>query len=316
MPRSGLGYAGMTPDQRGVLLDWLAEPARPIAVSYQDLYVAQLEVRLFEQTSSTARTVHGWLCQLQTADGWHASEALTRRFSWDFVSCTTGQDWPVGWPMRPSARALRRGSRLAGELETPLEPAQLGKLMVSWELAESTGGELLRSRLDSLHAALGVEPLAYVRSQWPAGDRSATSLALRAPGFAYCGAPTYSTSLAGAAVADVLRVAGSPVTPSVAESSGLRTVRVPAGRLFGTGFQQSRSEYFDYVLDVAQRLDGFSQLMDEDRHIIYRLTFQKDRMRNFWRIWDYVQNWNHTCVYLDGEEIEKWKIWPYSTYLR
>ncbi len=81
-------------------------------------------------------------------------------------------------------------------------------------------------------------------------------------------------------------------------------------------FSQSRSEYFDYVLQLAQRQSEFAQLMDEDRRLVYRVRFRKDKLRSFWRIWEYVQNWSSTKVYVNGEEIEHWKIWPYSQYLR
>jgi len=81
-------------------------------------------------------------------------------------------------------------------------------------------------------------------------------------------------------------------------------------------FGASRSEYFDYVLQLAQRLDGYRQIMDEDRRLIYRVRFHKAKLRKFWRIWEYVQNWSSTRIYVDGEEIERWKVWPFSQYLR
>lgn len=81
-------------------------------------------------------------------------------------------------------------------------------------------------------------------------------------------------------------------------------------------FGSNRSEYFDYVLAQAQKLPGYSQLMDEDRRIVYRIIFRKSEMRRFWRIWDYVNGWTSTRVYLNGVELEKWKVWPYSQYLR
>ena len=81
-------------------------------------------------------------------------------------------------------------------------------------------------------------------------------------------------------------------------------------------FGQSRSDFFDYALELAQREEGFTQLLDEHRRIVYRVTFDKRRLRNFWRLWDYVQNWQHTRIYADGEELEKWKVWPYSQYMR
>ena len=71
-----------------------------------------------------------------------------------------------------------------------------------------------------------------------------------------------------------------------------------------------------YALELAKREEGFTQLLDEHRRIVYRVTFDKRRLRNFWRLWDYVQNWQHTRVYADGEELEKWKVWPYSQHMR
>ena len=81
-------------------------------------------------------------------------------------------------------------------------------------------------------------------------------------------------------------------------------------------FGESRSEYFDYVLHLARSLDSYSQLMDEDRRLIYRIRFRKSKLRKFWRIWEYVQNWSSTRIYVDGDEIERWKVWPYSQFLR
>jgi hypothetical protein len=81
-------------------------------------------------------------------------------------------------------------------------------------------------------------------------------------------------------------------------------------------FGQSRSEYFDFALTLAQRIDSFSQLVDEDRKVVYRVMFQKDKLRDFWRLWNYVEKWSSTRVYVRGEEIEKWKVWRYSQFLR
>ena len=45
---AGTGYAGMTPQQRTAYLAWLQDPSRPAPPGFQDLYLATLEVRLFE----------------------------------------------------------------------------------------------------------------------------------------------------------------------------------------------------------------------------------------------------------------------------
>ena len=80
-------------------------------------------------------------------------------------------------------------------------------------------------------------------------------------------------------------------------------------------FGHSRSENFDYLLGLCRRLPGFSQIMDQDRRLVYRVAFRRGEMRRFWRIWDYVQGWSSTRVYVNGEELEKWKVWPYSQYM-
>ena len=81
-------------------------------------------------------------------------------------------------------------------------------------------------------------------------------------------------------------------------------------------FGESRSNFNDHAIELCRRLPEYTQLMDEDRRLIHRVSFRKADMRRFWRIWDYVQNWSSTHVYLNGDELDKWKVWPYSQYLR
>jgi hypothetical protein len=81
-------------------------------------------------------------------------------------------------------------------------------------------------------------------------------------------------------------------------------------------FRQSRSEYFPFALRLAQKRAGFTQLLDEDRHLVYRVTFRKNEMNSFWQLWNYVQSWNATRVFCKGEELQKWQVYPYSQYLR
>ncbi|MBW7885050.1 MAG: hypothetical protein H3C34_20925, partial [Caldilineaceae bacterium] len=81
-------------------------------------------------------------------------------------------------------------------------------------------------------------------------------------------------------------------------------------------FRQSRSEYFPFALRQAQKQRGFAQLLDEDRHIVYRVPFRRNDMRRFWQLWQYVQSWSSTRVYCQGRELERWQIYPYSQYLR
>ncbi|MCB0116578.1 MAG: hypothetical protein KDD84_20915 [Caldilineaceae bacterium] len=81
-------------------------------------------------------------------------------------------------------------------------------------------------------------------------------------------------------------------------------------------FGESRSQFYDHVVFVAQKQPNYVMLMDEGRQIVHRLLYQKRNIRQFWRIWDYVQKWSNVRVYVNGQEVEKWKIWPYSPHMR
>jgi hypothetical protein len=81
-------------------------------------------------------------------------------------------------------------------------------------------------------------------------------------------------------------------------------------------FGASRSDVFAYVLRQAQKQPGFQQLMDENRHIVYRVPFRRSEMRRFWHLWDYIQGWASTRAYCEGRQLDKWQIYPYSQYLR
>ena len=81
-------------------------------------------------------------------------------------------------------------------------------------------------------------------------------------------------------------------------------------------FGHSRSEFFEFALELAQRVESYTQIADENRKLIHRVIFKKRELRQFWRLWDYVQSWSSTQVFLNGEELQKWKIYPYSPYLK
>jgi len=81
-------------------------------------------------------------------------------------------------------------------------------------------------------------------------------------------------------------------------------------------FSESRSQYAPYALDLARKQGGYTTLLDEDRTIVHRITFRKSEIRRFWRLWEYVQGWNSARVYLNGEELQKWQVWPWSQLFR
>jgi hypothetical protein len=81
-------------------------------------------------------------------------------------------------------------------------------------------------------------------------------------------------------------------------------------------FRESRSEYFVWALRQARKQSGFQQLMDEDRHIVYRAPFRRSETRKFWDLWNCVQGWNNSHVYCQGRELEKWQVYEGSSHLR
>src|SRR5262245_20840499 len=50
---AGIGYAGLTPLQRGRFLQWAAEPTSAAPPAFQQLYLAHLEVGLLEGRAKT-----------------------------------------------------------------------------------------------------------------------------------------------------------------------------------------------------------------------------------------------------------------------
>ncbi|MGL4651540.1 MAG: hypothetical protein ACRC1H_19190, partial [Caldilineaceae bacterium] len=81
-------------------------------------------------------------------------------------------------------------------------------------------------------------------------------------------------------------------------------------------FGHSRSEFYDFAVEIAQRQSSYVALLDENRRLVHRVVLGRTQMRTFWRLWDYVQNWADTRVYVNGVLLEKWKIWPWSHYLQ
>ncbi|MCC6458147.1 MAG: hypothetical protein IT328_24555 [Caldilineaceae bacterium] len=329
-PLPGTGYAGLTPTQRHAFLSWCHKPEAPAPLAYQQLYLANMEARLLEAEFRTP--VMAQLAQLAAESAWANNIAFHRIY---LLACWLQQDgvglseW-IGAHSLP-ADLLGTALGLQAMLGAPLTAAELGVALATWKLGERLPADLLKLRLDSLNSILGQPPLAYGLTML---DSSATNprlwrtahrgLRLLIP------QPDLRQALE-APLRDLLAVAdldeeesapisnlaaldtNQPATP--AEENAQPSLEELGWRLI-LEFGSNRSEYFDYVLIQAQKLPGYSQLMDEDRRIVYRIIFRKSEMRRFWRIWDYVHGWSATRVYLNGEELEKWKVWPYSQYLR
>ena len=323
---AGTGYAGMTPQQRATYLAWLHDPSRPAPPGYQDLYLATLEVRLFEG-GTIGDDAFLSLRAMQLEPAWRHSRTLERSILLGFWLRQDGPQltkWLLGSPV--AADLFATGLGLQALLGEPLTTDELAKIGELWDQpALHAPQPLLKLRLSSLAASLGTEPLIHVLGvlgetarqprPWRCAHRD-LRIALPQPALR----STLEPLLAEMAS---IRVAETSATIENSLDADVRpaTIAAAAGGFTEDDslileFGQSRSEYFDFVLQLAQRQPGFTQLMDEDRRLVYRIRFHKDRLRNFWRIWEYVQKWSSTKVYVNGQEIEQWKIWPYSQYLR
>jgi hypothetical protein len=327
-PPLGIGYAGLSPDQRHAFLRWAAHPATPASAAYQQLYIANLEPRLLENGSQRKLT-WGHLHQLHDAEGWRGNPWLIRALllgAWlegngNLLAAV------LAVPGVP-ADLLNVGLGLQALCDTPMTEAELGATLRAWQIGPPLMAELLKLRLDSLSATLSMPPLAFVRAAldeaalvprpWRTAHRG-LRLALPMPDVRVHLEPILRDLNTVTDVAPLNpnpdQLADAPEADPDDEENGTPELESLGWRLI-LEFSSNRSEYFDYTLIQCQKLPGYSQLMDEDRRMIYRVVFRKSEMRRFWRIWEYVQSWTSTRIYLNGTELEKWKIWPYSQYLR
>jgi hypothetical protein len=203
-------------------------------------------------------------------------------------------------------------------LGVPMQPATLAAALAAWQIGtDQTLPELLKLRLASLTTVLDSDPLAAALSRLDAADaaprpwRAANRLirvALPQPDLR----PSLEPLLR-----DLPDTSGDelPIAPPDEDDDESEPEPDNGWQLI-LEFGQSTSDYFEMALRHAQKQPGYSQLMDENRQMVYRVTFRKRDMRRFWRLWEFVQGWAATRVYLNGDELEKWKVWPYSQYLR
>jgi hypothetical protein len=328
-PQPGTSYAGLTPTQRHAFLAWSVRPELTAPLAFQQLYLANLEARLFE--NDFRQRALDKLAELGAEPAWSRNVALHRAI---LLACWIQQDgnrlaeWIAMRPLPAELLGIALGQQAM--IGHALTPQELGTTLTTWQLGGRLANELLTLRLDSLTAILGHPPLAYALTQL---DDSATQprpwrsthrglhLLIPQPDVRHILEPSLRDLLA---VADVDEQTPAPIgnlasldttlPDEVAEQAEQPSMEELGWRLI-LEFGSNRSEYFDYVLIQAQKLAGYSQIMDEDRRMIYRIIFRKSEMRRFWRIWDYVHGWTSTRVYVNGVELEKWKVWPQSHYL-
>lgn len=325
-PPPGVGYAGLTPAQRDAFLTWLAAPQHPAPLAFQQIYLAWLETSLLESLgrghADGLQRTQRELARLRAWPQWatndqHGRTLLFATFLLDDAAAM--DDWLAD---RPSFAHLGIGLGLLARRGVALSARALRTL-----LAQAGAGEVSEPiavlRLQSLHDTLSAEPLAWALAQagesliqpWRCAHRD-LRLALQQPDLW----PLLRPHVVELARVSLEEPVPMPVeeaelahAPEATEGKGKRDSS--AWRLV-LEFGHSRSEYFDFALRHAQRMQGFVALLDENRHIVYRVTFRRSEMRRFWTLWDYVQGWSGTRVYVGGVEIDKWKVWPYSQYLQ
>ena len=342
-PAPGLAYSGFSPEQRAVYHAWIENPAVLAPPAFQQLLLANAEVRLFEGDAKASITFTA-LRSLAAAPAWQGNPGLARALLLGFWLRADGpglaemlvelQPPPALWPVALGCQAL---------LGRPLRPEQLPGLAAAWNMpVPPTSPAVLRLRLDSLQTALGAEPLAHAITSL--GDAARTPLPWRCqhrdlrlafpqpnvrgalqpllndlltlldetqdtPGLQSAGAEETTDEFPAAVPPPAKATRGSKKEPPppVSELEKAHII---------VEFGASRSDVFGYVLRQAQKQPGFQQIMDENRHIVYRVPFRRSEMRRFWHLWDYVQGWATTRVYCDGRQLDKWQIYPYSQYLR
>jgi hypothetical protein len=316
--QGGLSYAGLTPQQRNGFLKWSEDPTTPAPLAFQQLYLAHLEVNLLEggQRATASRQA---LLALAETRAWQGHEGLTRT-AW--LACWLAQDGEglANWPDLAALPPAQIGKFLGNQalLGTPLQPRQWASLIDVWQLGQERSLNELTILLRSLTTNLGGDPLAVALSQlseqaqqpqpWRTFHRD-LRLAWCQPDLRSTLTPLLSEALQAEVSSEVLdpdEAAPEEAVPPLHERNWHVILE----------FGHSRSDLFHFALILAQRQPGFSQLLDEDRKVVYRVIFRKQEMRQFWRLWDYVQSWSATRVYVNGVELEKWKVYPYSQFMR
>lgn len=317
-PPPGTAYAGLSPHQRSHFLGWLDETHTPAPLAFQQLYLAQLEVNLVEGGAKAAPTLHE-LRKLARSPAWSGNEVLTRTALLAYWLEQDGSGL-ADWNCRstPGGRLAGLALGLQALLAEPLRSEQLATLAAAWSLTQETDNPILWTlSLRSLTTNLGEEPLRFALAQlrmeathprpWRANHRD-LRVAFPQPDLRPVIDPLLTEALAQGGPPPA---AGEPAPAS----SETMTAEMLGWHLI-LEFGQSRSELFHFALTIAQRQPGFQQLLDENRKVVYRILFKRSEMRQFWRLWDYAQSWSSTRVYLNGQELDKWKVYPYSQYLR
>ena len=313
---AGSTYAGLAPPQRGAFLTWAQDPALPAPPAFQRLLIAHIEVTLL-QTGGRDDRILGELIRWSMATPWHHNEWLAKAILLSLWLASNGAGiakWTSLADVAPTVLELALG--LQTLLYEELQPPQIATICRAWRIPSGhLSTETASLRLRSITEELGAGPLTYVHGQispldlrpkpWRAAHRD-LRFSLPQPSIRPLLQPLLK------------EIATSEQNGAISPQSQTET-SVPSTQhtwLLILEFGHSRSDFYPIVLELARRMPSYVQLLDENRRLVHRVAFEKRDIRKFWRIWDYVQNWSTTHIYLDGQELEHWKVWPYSQYLR
>lgn len=317
-PAPGVGYSGLTPAQRCAFLTWLHTPDAPAPRAFQWLYLANLEVRLLEPAPMPllARTE---LLRLAATPAWDARLVTPRLLlAWWLAQDGAGlAQWLAGASPLES-EMLDQALGMLARLQQPLPAALLSALAAAWQLpAPAAPTTVLELRLNSLASTLGGDLLRHALG--PAADAPVMAPWRCLHRDLHLALPQGSvrdalTPLLVDLLAQIDQVV-EPVTTDAAatpEPTGAQTL--DKAHLI-IEFSESRSNYFASALRRAKKQPGFQQLMDEDRHIVYRAPFRRNEMHRFWDLWQFVQGWSSTRVYHKGQELDKRNVYNGSPSL-
>jgi hypothetical protein len=324
-PEGGTTYAGLTPIQRAAFLAWAQDPSQEAPAAFRRLLIAHCEVGLFDEYGPRD-ALHRELLRWTMAPAWKDDAWLVRALLLSLWLASNGAGIAeytstVGIPFD----LLETAVALQIVLEQDLRPSQAKRLAQGWHIAGADEApEVVALRMRSLSDSLGKIVLDMVRGQLTTDDLTPRAwrtahrdLRIRVP----CPAirpylQPLLQEMFSLSSWDTAHTAGTVVNPAVSGPEGyIQQERDQEWQLV-LQFGQSRSEFYEVVVQFAQKMPGYLQLLDEDARLVHRITFRKRELRHFWRIWEYVQNWSTTSVFLNGDELQKWKIWPYSQYLR
>ncbi len=329
-PLPHTSYAGLTPVQRRRFANWLTSPEVTAPAAFRHLYLAWLELGLLEKERRAEATAE--LGALLDATGWRSERGLGQ-------SCLL-----AGWLAQdgtlltraiargsPSADQMSAGSGWLARLAYPLDPGCALALARGWELRvggladfslEQDGG-LLHLRLTSQASGLGADLLAWALAEAGNGKEAPTlwrpwhtvhrQVRLLLPWIDL--RPLLEPKL-GELFASLPQAARKVPREEASGEPKAEHLVDPAEWTLILEFGDSRSQHYDYVAHLARKQPGYRLLMDETRQLIHRVRFRKRNLRQFWRLWSYVESWASVRVYVNGEEVQKWNVYPYSAEMR